>query len=215
MSSTAVADPELTLADLHDLFGPMPAWRIRRDPPPGTATERDVIRIEAQEDRLCELVDGILVEKTVGFEESQLAMEIGFRLIGFVKPRKLGIVTGEAGTIKLALGLVRIPDVAFFSRDRLPGGKSPRAPIPNLVPDLAVEVLSEANTRREMDNKLKDYFRAGVRLVWYVDPREREVTVYTSPRKRTVLTEKGTLTGGDVLPGFELKLRELFAILDE
>lgn len=64
---------ELTLADLSRQFGAMPAWRIRTAPTPGTATEDDVIEIEAKEHRLCELVDGVLVEKTGGYRESYLA----------------------------------------------------------------------------------------------------------------------------------------------
>ena len=61
----AVSTKGLTVADLLERFGPMPAGRIRTNPPPGTATEQDVIDIEEQESRLCELVDGVLVEKTV------------------------------------------------------------------------------------------------------------------------------------------------------
>lgn len=178
------------------------------------ATERDVLKVFRREKRLCELVDGVLLEKDVGYAESILAVFIGSALLQFVLPQKLGLVAGEGGMLRLAPGKVRIPDVSFVSRDRLPGGRIPRKPIPDLVSDLAVEVLSEGNTRREMDNKLKDFFRAGVRLVWYVDPRTSTVSVYTSPRKRTVLTVKDVLTGGDVLPGFELSLRRLFAILD-
>jgi Uma2 family endonuclease len=79
------------------------------------------------------------------------------------------------------------------------------------VPDLAVEVLSEGNTPREMEQKLQEYFTAGVRLVWYVDPVRQEVHVYTAPDQRKVLTADHTLHGGEVLPGFTLPLRQLFA----
>lgn len=209
--STAELESELTLADLHKRFGPMPLWRIRREPAPGTATERDVLEILAREDRLCELVDGVLVEKTMGFEESFLALAIGTFLNNFVAPRKLGIVTGADGTIRLAPGLVRIPDVAFFSWDRIPNRRFPRKPIPKLAPDLAVEVLSASNTRKEMQRKLADYFKAGVRLVWYVDPKTRMVQVFTSRSSRKTLRESQTLDGGAVLPGFSVSLRQLFA----
>jgi Uma2 family endonuclease len=87
----------------------------------------------------------------------------------------------------------------------------PRQPIPELVPDLAVEVLSEGNTRREMEQKLREYFSAGVRLVWYVDPVLQEVHVYTAPNQREVLTADHILRGGEVLPGFTLPVRQLFA----
>lgn len=204
-----------TLFDLSERFGPMPAWRIRTRPHPGTATEKDVLRVLGREDRLCELVDGILVEKDVGYEESYLAGLLLTYLNVFVMPRRLGSVTGEAGMVKLATGLVRIPDVAFVDRRRLPGGKVPVKPIPRLVPNLAVEILSRGNTPNEMQQKLREYFQAGVELVWFVDPRKRTVAVFTAADESTTLAENQTLTGGKVLPGFKLKLRTLFATLDE
>lgn len=201
---------EVTLTDLHARFGPLPAWRIRTVPRPGTATEDDVIDIEARENRFCELVDGILVEKTVGYWESYLAGELVRILGNFVKPCKLGIVSGEGGMMRLFPGLVRIPDVAFAARDKFPDRRVPRKPIPSLVPDLAVEVLSASNTTKEMSDKLADYFESGVRLVWYIDPPRRTVQVFTAPDDFQILSENDTLTGGDILPGFELSLREFF-----
>jgi Uma2 family endonuclease len=125
------------------------------------------------------------------------------------------LVAGEAGMMKLAPGLVQIPDVSFIAFASLPGGRRPRKPIPEMVPDLAVEILSPSNTPQEMRLKLAAYFDHGVRLVWLVDPRKRTVDVYTSRRHRTTFKETQTLTGGAVLPGFKLKLKELFAELDE
>ena len=90
----------------------------------------------------------------------------------------------------------------------------PSEPIPDLAPDLAVEVLSESNTEAEMTRKRQDYFTAGVRLVWLVDPATRSVKVYTNVDQATVLQDEQTLQGGDILPGFSLPLRELFAELD-
>lgn len=196
-------------------FGPIPPWRVRSEPPPGMATERDVLRIHAREKRLCELVDGILVEKAKGYEESLVAMQISHCLLSFLSRRKLGIVAGEAGMLKLARGLVRIPDVSYVSYDRLPGRKAPRQPIPRLAPNLAVEVLSQSNTRREMEEKLVDYFDAGVELVWLVDVRKRTVEVFTSPGDSKVIESDQTLTGGAVLPGLRLKVRDLFEQLDD
>lgn len=212
--STTSSQRELTLADLLDRFGPMPYYRIRHDPPPGTATEQDVIDVHDREDRLCELVDGVLVEKTVGFVESLLAARLITILGSFVSERNLGIITGADGTVRLAAGLVRIPDAAFFSWDRLPGRSIPREPIPDLAPDLAVEVLSKGNTKQEMDRKLQDYFTAGVRAVWYIDPEKRTVRVFTDPEQAVLLREKGILEGGDVLPGLSLPLSELFRDLE-
>ena len=212
--ATTVQNPELTVADLSDMFGRMPDRRIRRDLPPGTATERDVLAIHARERRLCELVDGILVEKPMGFEESLLAAELIRFLGNFVARRKLGFVTGEGGMVQLAEGLVRIPDVAFVAVGRLPGGKPPRQPIPKLAPNLAVEILSQSNTTQEMQRKLIDYFEAGVELVWFIDPVARTLEVFTAPETSTVLKVGQSVTGVNVVPGFKLKLRDLFAVLD-
>ena len=212
--STAVAG-DMTLADVLRQLGGISPRRIRFRPAPGTATEEDVIKIRDRERRLFELVDGVLVEKVMGYWESVLAIELGRLLGNFVEPRKLGTIAGEAGMLRLSPGLVRIPDLSFISRARLAHHRRALAPILPLAPDLAIEVLSEGNTPREMARKIHEYFASGCRLVWLVDPRNRTVAVYTSPAEPIILTEKQTLTGGDVLPGFRLPLRKLFGVLDE
>src|SRR5215207_850213 len=109
-----------TLADVMNRIGGVPPERVRVHPPLGTATVADVTRIQEKEGRLCELVEGVLVEKTMGLQESSLAVFLAGMLNLFVIPRNLGKVTGADGTIQLVRDLVRIPDVAFFSWDRLP-----------------------------------------------------------------------------------------------
>jgi Uma2 family endonuclease len=180
-------------------------------PFPGTATEQDVADVGTRQKRLCELIDGVLVEKAVGFQESQLAILLAYFLVGFVRQHDLGIVAGADGTLRLRPGQVRIPDLCFIAWDRLPGRQLPRDPIPDLVPDLAVEVLSEGNTPGEMQRKLADYFAAGVRLVWLVDPKTRTVRIHTASDQSSLLDETQTLDGGDVLPGFALPLGQLFS----
>ena len=146
----------------------------------------------------------------MGYEESELALLIGTFLNNYVRPRKLGIVTGADGTIRLFPGLVRIPDVAFASWGCFPDRKRPTARIPQLAPDLVVEVLSKGNTKPEMAKKLGEYFGAGVRVVWLVDRRKRTVRVHTAVDQSVLLKEDQTLDGGAVLPGFVLRLEELF-----
>jgi Uma2 family endonuclease len=203
-----------TVADLIERLGDVPLDRIWMHPAPGTATEADVIAADTHHDRLCELVEGTLVEKAMGFRESLLACALIEFLRAFVVPRNLGMVTGADGTVRLIPGLVRMPDVAFISWDRLPGRRVPREPMPDLAPDLAVEVLSESNTRREMARKRREYFEAGTRLVWEIDPERRTVAVYTSPDATTLLDASATLDGGAVLPGFSIRVADLFAELD-
>ena len=212
MATPTLGPPaEWTVADLLARFGPILACRVRLDPAPGTASEDDVVAIHDRENRLYELVDGVLLEKTMGYYESFLAIRIATLLSNFVDPRKLGIVAGADGMLRLAAGLVRIPDVSFISWDRLPGRRVPREPIPRLAPNLAIEVLSKSNTRQEMADKLVDYFTAGFQLVWYVDPDARTVTVYSSPEQFRTLGENELLDGGDVLPGFSVKVADVFA----
>jgi Uma2 family endonuclease len=212
--STAVPQ-ELTLADILRQLGGISPKRIRFRPAPGTATEEDVVKIRDRERRLFELVDGVLVEKVMGYWESVLAIELARLLGNFVKRRKLGTLAGEAGMLRLSPGLVRIPDLSFISRARLAHHRRALAPILPLAPDLAIEVVSEGNTPREMARKVSEYFASGCRLVWLVDPRTRTVAAYTSTAKPIMLTEKQVLTGGDVLPGFRLPLRKLFGLRDE
>ncbi len=201
-----------TVLDLYRKFGPIACERIRQDPPPGCGTVEDVIRLKDHENRLYELVDGILVEKTVGIEESYIGGTILTLLRNFVDPRGLGMALPADGALQLDINLVRIPDVSFISWERLTGGEFPDDPIPLLVPDLAVEVISRSNTPKEMDDKLKEYFERGVRLVWYVRPRTRVVDVYTNPDRFTRLTASMRLDGGDVLPGFSVQVGELFTV---
>jgi Uma2 family endonuclease len=200
----------VTIADLLRRLGNIPAGRVRLHPMPGTATEKDVIRVLDEENQPCELVDGTLVEKAMGYEESAIAGFLIMYLNNFVLPRKLGIVTGESGAVRLFPGLVRIPDVAFASWAYFPGRKRPKMPVPHLAPDLVVEVLSKSNTKSEMARKLGEYFQAGVRLVWLINPKTQTAHVYTAVDQLALLKGDQALNGGDVLPGFSLPLVELF-----
>jgi Uma2 family endonuclease len=204
-----------TLADLLERLGGVPPERVRLHPTPGTATEEDVLWLEGRADkRLCELIDGTLVEKAMGFRESRLALYLGTLLDNMVRPLNIGLVTTADGMVWMVTGRIRIPDVAFFSWDRLPGRVCPTEPIPHLAPNLAVEVLSRSNTAAEMLMKRQDYFASGVELVWQVDPVTRLVHVYTTVETFQELTAADTLDGGTVLPGFALPVAQLFGELD-
>ena len=192
-------------------LGGVPLERIIFDPWPGTATEADLLRLVERDKRLCELIDGTLVEKPVGYLESFIAGLILTQLNQFVIPRGLGIVTGEAGMMRLTGGRIRMPDVAFVSFERLPDRRVPTQPVPSLTPDLAVEVLSESNTAAEIDQKLSEYFQSGTRLAWVIDPRARTAAVYHAPGEPArTLSEADALDGEQVLPGFALHVADLF-----
>jgi Uma2 family endonuclease len=211
--ATRVKSPDrfTNVAELEEFLGHVPTQRIRLRPVPGEATEKDLLEILAHEGRICELIDGVLVEKVMATFESRLAAVLILFLGSFLRGKKLGAVLAPDGLLRLFPGHVRAPDVSVILWKNMPGGVFPRDRIASLSPDLAVEILSEGNTEAEMARKLREYFKSGARLVWYVDPDRRTVRVYTRPGKSVLLTEDDVLDGGKVLPGFSLSIREWFA----
>lgn len=206
---------ERTLADFLKDLGDIPPYRIRMHPVPGTATERDVIRILDRENRLFELVDGVLVEKAMGWAESAIGGELFRCVANFVKEHDLGVTIPADGPVRLWKGLVRMPDVAVFGWHHFPNRAVSYKAIAELYPDLAVEVLSRGNTKKEIDRKLREYFLAGTRLAWVIDPKKRIARVYLKPDDFTLLGESDRLDGGEVLAGFSVRLNELFAVVGE
>jgi Uma2 family endonuclease len=199
-----------TVAEMQQRLGDIPVERILIIPSPGIATVEDVERIRNSTGRICELVDGTLVEKAVGYYESSLAGVLIYFIRKYLEGSNLGTVLAPDGTLEILSDLVRAADVAFIRWERFPGGKLPKEPIPDLVPDLAVEVLSKSNTPAEMKRKRREYFEAGVQLVWIIDPKTHTANVYTAPEEPTFIDRDGVLDGGDLLPGFTLPLAELF-----
>jgi Uma2 family endonuclease len=206
-----VAKPKLgNLGELLAQLGGVSASRVRFDPPPGKATKRDLIRLHARNDKLYELVDRTLVEKPMGSPESFLAAEL-IRIFGrFLDGNDLGFLYAPDALVEMLPDLVRGPDVCFVSWEKRPERTVPTEPISDLIPDLAVEVLSPSNTSGEIRRKLREYFLAGVRLVWVIEPRSRTAAVYTAPGARTLVPVNGILNGADVLPEFQLPLAKLF-----
>lgn len=211
MSVAVTSTWEQRLLDL----GSVPADRIVCRPAPGTATVADVVSIRAREHRLCELVDGTLVEKAMGWRESLLAGVLLHWLHHFLDQNNFGVATGPDGMTRLFGDTVRGPDVAFYKWDRIPGGRLPDVAVPDLVPNFVAEILSVGNTYGEMSRKRREYFHAGVELLWMVDPRERTVAIYRSSSDVEVAEEGTVLTGDPVLPGWSVDTGRLFGKLDE
>lgn len=208
MATTTELAPT-SFAELHARLGGVPLERIRMNPPPGIATERDLERASKP---VCELIDGVLVEKAMGARESLLGVYLASLISNHVHAGDLGVVLGEAGFIRLAIDQVRAPDATFIPWSEFPGGEVPEdEAFWSVAPGLIVEVLSPGNTTAEIDRKLAEFFKAGCKLAWVIDPRAKAAKVYTSAKKFKELDETGTLDGGKVLPGFALKLADLFA----
>jgi Uma2 family endonuclease len=170
-----------------------------------------VIRfVDGDDKRLVELVDNTLVEKPMGFYEGRLGILIGHFFEDFLEVHDLGLCFGADTTLRVAQRVVRLPDVSFVSWSKIPNRELPAEQVPFLVPDLAIEILSPSNTLAEMARKRRDYFAAGTRLVWQIDPDSRTAEVFTAPDVSTIVPADGALDGGDVLPGFRLPLARLF-----
>lgn len=182
-------------------------------------TELEPPRLTAEEfERLpddgyrSELVRGLVIrELPAGGEHGVIAMQLTRRVATFVYEQRLGhVLSAETGFIlQRKPDTVRAPDIAFVRRERIEAEGVPRGYWPG-APDLAVEVVSPSNTLPEIHDKVQDYLNAGCTLVWVVEPRSRRVTVYRSMHDISLLTAEEELDGGNVLPGFRVRIAELF-----
>lgn len=196
------------------LLAPMPVRRHVDDdtetPPPAREPEIDT------EDMTFEVVHGELVETPkMGMYAAIIASRLSTALNRVAVPNRLGEAVVEV-LFRLPLAYDqsrrRRPDVAFVSAERWPIGlvHSPEVNAWDVVPDLAVEVVSPTDDAEELYDKVQEYFRAGVRLVWVVFPKHAHFHVYETPTSIRVRTREETLDGGPVLAGFLLPLVDLF-----
>ena len=177
-----------------------------------TLTAEELLRLSTT-GRRYELVKGELFEMPpAGGRHGSVAMQIGGSLNAYVRAHSLGeVFAAETGfVLRRNPDTVRAPDAAFVSKERLPAGELPPGYL-EMVPDLAVEVVSPGDSEREVREKVADWMRAGVRLLWAIDPATRSVTVYRSPEDFSVLSEDDTLDGGPVIPGFSTNIKDLFS----
>jgi Uma2 family endonuclease len=174
------------------------------------------IEVDRLDDELYEVVDGKRIRR---LPMSAYSATIASRLV-----RKLGMFTDErglgetVGEVLFRLPLLadlfrnRRPDVAYVSFGRWPSGRA--MPLKDnawdVVPNLAVEVISTHDLAEESLLKIGEYFQAGVQLVWVVYPQQRLVYVYETPTRVRILATDDTLDGGAVLPGFQMRVDSLF-----
>ncbi len=159
----------------------------------------------------CELVRGELITMSPsGFEHGRIVVAVTGPLAAYLKANPLGVLAGAETGFHIARDpdTVRAPDVAFVRAERVPA-----APFKGFfpgAPDLAVEVLSPDDRAGEVLAKVQDWMEAGCRRVWIVDPRTRTVTVYRSLGEIVALRENETLGEDELLPGFQLRVGEIF-----
>ncbi len=163
-----------------------------------------------------ELVEGRLVRMPPsGIRATSIAQIIAAALVTFVRPRRLGVITGEQGGYKLGPKTELMPDVGFIRADRLPPLDSPDYDkIARGAPDLAVEVASPNQYKPGMRKKAHYYLDAGTLLVWVVWPRRQQVDVWepgNADQPARTLRVDDSLDGGIVLPGFTYPVADIFA----
>ena len=159
-----------------------------------------------------ELVDGELVKRNMGFESSWVGGRLHSRLDRFCEEHGLGWALPADNGFQCfphEPALVRRPDVSFVRYGRLPGGVAPKG-WPRIPPDLAVEVSSPNDRTDDLDEKLEDYRKVNVPLIWVIYPKSRTVMVYRIGGSVSLLGETDVLSGEDVIPGFRCPVGELF-----
>lgn len=173
----------------------------------------EIAHLPENSERRMELMDGVILEMApAGGEHGGIAADFLIEIGSYVKRNHLGKVTAaETGFVlfqdKRGKDTVRAPDVGFIAKDRAPK-RLPKKYIP-IVPDLVVEVVSPNDLAEDIQDKLNDYRRAGVRLILFAYPSSQTINVYTSTETK-ILGIDDTLDGGDVLPCFTLPVRAIF-----
>jgi Uma2 family endonuclease len=149
------------------------------------------------------------------FEHGELMTELAFALKGFVKEKKLGsIISGDSGVyLERGPDTVRGPDVYFISKERRPSDKESRLGYLDVAPELCVEIVLPKDRWSKIISKVDMFLNAGVKLIWIIDPKTRKAHIFRADKTVAMLDATGALSGETVLPGFELSLHDLFAVL--
>ena len=182
------------------------------------ATATGPLRTEADgtpipdEDILYEVVNGQIVEKTMGSFEADIATLLSGLLLVFVRTHRLGrVMTENLFQLDPASTQRRRPDVAFIAHERWPWNRrAPEGVAWRIVPDLMIEIVSPSNTANEVNEKVQEYFQAGVRQVWVIYPKGRALYLYDGPKSVRILGPGDVLEGNPLLPGFRLAVSDLF-----
>lgn len=163
-------------------------------------------------DRLLELVEGEIVEKMPSLEHGSIVVKLSYYLFAYVQQHDIkGFVATEAShRPPEGKHNVRLPDLSFTSKARVPEVVK-KGSVPQM-PDLAVEVKSPDDSYLKLRDKADFYLKNGVRMVWLIYPEKQIVEVYQPDSDIQLLTAEDTLEGGAVLPGFQLKVKDIFDI---
>lgn len=178
-------------------------------PSPVGVTDRDLLSLP-RDGRKYELVDGQVRVSPAGARHGEVIVRLTVELASHVRAGGLGRVFDSSTGYRLPGGNLRSPDVSFVATGRLPAGPAPDGFL-TVPPDLAVEVLSPEDDARDVLDKVGEYLRCGVRVVWIVDPKAQRAAAYRSLTEVQLVPSGATLEGGDVVPGFSCALDDLLA----
>lgn len=161
-------------------------------------------------DRIRELSDGELIEMTFpNLRHNRIAGEMFAALRDYARRSKQGRAFLMNSGFALGPGTLRGPDAAFVKNDRLGGYRAEK--YFEGGPDLVVEVMSPNDTASDVHLRLRQFFAAGTQAAWVVFPEEKTLEIWTANGTVQTLGEGDTLTAPELLPGFELRIAELFA----
>jgi Uma2 family endonuclease len=154
-----------------------------------------------------EWVDGEIRVSPAGSPHGWVILRLSSRFVAHVEAHALGYAFDSSTGCWMPSGNLRVPDLTFVSRERMPDGIAEG--FLRVVPDLAVEVLSPGDSQRGILDKVGEYLAAGVRLVWVIDPRARRAAAHRSLTDVRELGEDDFLEGADVVPGFRCRLGDI------
>lgn len=158
-----------------------------------------------------EVVNGELVMSPKNnWLHGDICVRLVVALANFNQRHRLGAIFDSSTGFWMENLNCRAPDISFVCKERLKGLKRREAKFFQGAPDLAVEVLSPSNTRREVDERLSDYFSSGAQLAWVIDPERELVEICHAPTQRRLLGSGGMLDGEQLLPGFQYPIADLF-----
>ena len=172
-------------------------------------TIKDLEKLQAHPDHRMELVGGnIIVMSPSGYESEEVATEFGVQLLNWVRPRKLGRITGSGAGFCLPNSDVRTSRVSFVLAERL--RKSPRS-FAQLAPDLMVEVKSPNDSLKSLRTKIEEFLTLGTRVGILINPEKRIIEIYRLGQDVEILRDGDILTVPDLLPGWEVAVSDLWA----
>ncbi len=160
-----------------------------------------------------ELVGGVPVERTMSLLAARVELKLGHVLEGHCEGPDLGWVIGPSGGYRCfpwKPKQVRRPDVSFIARDRLPAPEQWSEGYITIPPDLAVEVTSPTDEVYDLEEKIEEYLRAGVRLIWVIHPEVRVIQIFRADGSSSRIRSGGEVSGEDVVPGFRCPVDALF-----